>query len=129
PVTYTAWAVQRALFQRYWGTWGDGGNSRQSEARLYHTVNLVLHAANTLLVFHLLLALGGVGWAALAGALLFGVHPVQVEPIAWISGLKDVLSGFFSLLCLNVYLSAGRRLRDKEKGAASRYSLAAFLYA
>ncbi len=128
PVTYTAWAAQKAVFEKYWATWGPGGKRREAEARFYHSVNLGLHATNAFLVFTLLSLLLGVPWVSLAGALLFTFHPVQVEPIAWISGLKDLLSGFFSLLFLILYLSAGIRLRAKQKGVAWRYAAAALFF-
>ena len=45
-------------------------------------------------------------WAACLGALLFALHPVQVESVAWISGLKDLLAGLFSLAAILAYLHA-----------------------
>jgi protein O-mannosyl-transferase len=44
-------------------------------------------------------------WAAAAGALLFALHPVQVEPVAWATGLKDVLSGVLSIIALWQYIA------------------------
>jgi len=43
-------------------------------------------------------------YAAAFGALIFGLHPVQVETVSWITGLKGVLSGFFSLGAIYLYL-------------------------
>jgi hypothetical protein len=45
--------------------------------------------------------------AAALGALWFALHPLQVEPVAWVSGLKDVLCGTFSLLSLLLFLMSG----------------------
>jgi len=70
----------------------------------YHAVNLALHLANTLLVFWVLRLLCGGTAAAAAGALLFGVHPLHVESVAWVSERKDVLSAFFFLGALGAYL-------------------------
>lgn len=47
-----------------------------------------------------------IAWSAAAGALLFAVHPLQVEPVAWATGLKDLLGGFFSFLSLWLYLQS-----------------------
>ena len=61
----------------------------------YHVVNVLLHLANTLLLWQLgrRLALP----AAWVVAAVFGVHPVRVESVAWVIELKDVLSGLFYL--------------------------------
>lgn len=131
PMTYTVWAAQKALFEKYWGTWGAGesaASTREASARFYHWTNWLLHVANTLLVFFVLMELVGAQWAAVAGALLFCLHPVQVEPVAWISGLKDVLSGFFSLLALLGYLRHSRLTRAGVKSRAL-YGFATFAYA
>jgi len=79
----------------------------------YHLINLILHAANTFLVFALALkiiglATGGEGKdralaGAAMGALAFGLHPQHVESVAWVSELKDVLCGLFFLLSIIAY--------------------------
>lgn len=71
---------------------------------VFHTANLVLHLLNVLLVFALLRRIVRRDWAAFGGALLFAVHPLQVEAVAWISELRGLLSGFFALLALWQYL-------------------------
>ena len=65
----------------------------------FHTLNLILHAINTLLVFYLILGLlpDRARTAAFFGAALFGVHPVHVESVAWISGITDPLASLFML--------------------------------
>ena len=63
-----------------------------------HTVNLMLHVANALLLFLALRLLTGAWWRPLAVAALFALHPLRVESVAWISERKDVLSGLFFLL-------------------------------
>jgi protein O-mannosyl-transferase len=56
-----------------------------------HLVNLALHAATAVLLFLVALRATGQRWASLAGALLFAVHPLQVESVAWITERKQVL--------------------------------------
>jgi hypothetical protein len=70
----------------------------------YFLVNLLLHLANTALVFYFIWLLSGHNkWVALLTALVFGVHPMHVESVAWISERKDVLYTFFFLLSLIKY--------------------------
>jgi tetratricopeptide (TPR) repeat protein len=87
--------------------------------RVYHASNLALHLANTLLVFalarRLLQSLPG-GFIA---ALLFGVHPLHVESVAWVSERKDVLYTLFYLLSLLAYL----RCLDRADGRQRFYTL------
>jgi tetratricopeptide (TPR) repeat protein len=68
------------------------------DARVFHIGNVCLHAANVLLVFALLVRLIGHRGGAFFGALLFALHPVQVESVAWVSETRGLLAGFFSLL-------------------------------
>lgn len=71
----------------------------------YHLFNLILHLLNTLLVFGFifLLTKRKIAWAFVV-ALLFGIHPLHVESVAWITARKDVLYAFFFLLGLMAYL-------------------------
>ncbi|HSY74068.1 MAG TPA: tetratricopeptide repeat protein [Dongiaceae bacterium] len=68
-----------------------------------HCVNVLFHAANTVLLFALLLRLANKIWPAAFVAALFAWHPLHVESVAWISERKDVLSTFFGLLALLSY--------------------------
>lgn len=70
----------------------------------FHLTNILLHAANTLLVFLLMRSLIKNIWAAALIALLFGVHPLRVESVAWVTERKDVLSGFFYLATLLLFI-------------------------
>lgn len=70
----------------------------------YHLSNILVHACNACLAFSLYSLLGLRKPLALAAALLFLVHPVQVETVAWISERKTLLAMFFSLLSLHAYL-------------------------
>jgi len=72
---------------------------------LYHNTNLLIHLLNVSLafIFAFLLSRRNI-WIASTVALFFGIHPMHVESVAWISQLKDVLFGFFYLQGLVVYL-------------------------
>jgi len=69
----------------------------------YHRTNLILHILNTVLVFLLIYRLIGNSYTAFFTALLFGVHPIHAESVAWIAERKDVLFTFFFLLSLWLY--------------------------
>ncbi len=78
----------------------------------FHGMNLLFHAANTLLVFLVLLRMTGGFWQSLAVGILFAIHPLHVESVAWVSERKDVLSTFFMLLAIGAY---GRYSAHSEK--------------
>ena len=69
----------------------------------FHFTNLLLHAANTVLVFMLFRRLTGAHWPSAMLAALFAWHPLRVESVAWVTERKDVLSTFFGLLTLLMY--------------------------
>ena len=70
----------------------------------YHLINILLHAANSVLVLLLLsrLLLGRA--AAFVGALIFAVHPIHTEAVAWISGRAEVLAAFFFFIAWLLHL-------------------------
>ena len=68
-----------------------------------HSVNVLFHAANAVLLFALLLRMTNAPWPGVFVAALFALHPLHVESVAWISERKDVLSTFFALLALLAY--------------------------
>ena len=70
----------------------------------YHLDNLLLHMLVVWLVYQLARNLGLGGWAATVGSLLFAIHPMHVESVAWVTERKDVLYAFFYLLSLHQYL-------------------------
>ncbi len=71
---------------------------------VFHITSLCIHLLNSILVLLLLYLLFKKIWVAFAGGLLFGIHPVAVEEIVWISERKSVLATFFLLLALVLYV-------------------------
>src|SRR5579883_3308734 len=91
PLTWLSLQLDAELF---------GGQN----AGAFHRTNVLLHMANTLLLFLLLVRLtGGVGPSAMAAG-LFALHPLHVESVAWVTERKDVLSTLFWLLAMAAYL-------------------------
>ena len=79
-----------------------GGSAKNLEP--FHRTNLILHILNTALLVVLLYIIFGQAVPAVMAGLLFGVHPLTVEPIAWITERKTVLTMFFALWCLIFYV-------------------------
>jgi tetratricopeptide (TPR) repeat protein len=75
----------------------------------HHFVNVVLHAANVLLLFWLLQRATGAVWRSFLVAALFAVHPLNVETVAWVAQRKSLLCTLFSLLTIAVYGWYARR--------------------
>jgi hypothetical protein len=71
---------------------------------LYHAASILVHAASALCVLAILRLLCARDGPALAGAMVFALHPVQIEAVAWASGMKDLLGGLFALAALWQYL-------------------------
>jgi hypothetical protein len=71
---------------------------------VYHTTNLLFHLLNCILVFWLIYLLSRSISVAFLVALLFGIHPLHVESVAWVSERKDVLYSFFFLSSLIIYI-------------------------
>jgi tetratricopeptide (TPR) repeat protein len=69
----------------------------------HHAVSVLLHVANTVLLFLVLRRMTGATWRSACVAALFGVHPLHVESVAWVAERKDVLSGLFFILTLGAY--------------------------
>jgi protein O-mannosyl-transferase len=99
PLTYTVLRLERS----WWDLHPTG----------YHWTNILLHLANAFLVWGLLARLKIPGaWLASA---VFALHPIQVESVAWISELKNVLMGFFFLLTLLTWIEYVEAKREHRR--------------
>ena len=70
----------------------------------YHVTNLILHALSVLLLFLLFHRMTGAVWKSAFVAAVFAIHPLRVESVAWVAERKDVLSAFFWMMTLRVYV-------------------------
>lgn len=86
-------------------------------------VNVLIHAANTVLLFLFLLRTTGQRWSSALVAALFALHPLHVESVAWAAERKDTLSTFFGLLSLIAYCRYAET-RSKSQYAWSVTALA-----
>src|SRR5262245_38429701 len=115
PLTYTLWALIAAVAR--------GGSPSPTAGapfapEFFHTLNLLVHLLSVLVVWRIVRLLlertvphtagrppwSRVEWAAGGGALLFAIHPVQVEAVAWVTGFKDVFCGFLACVAIWQYL-------------------------
>jgi tetratricopeptide (TPR) repeat protein len=95
-----------------------------ADAPIYHLMGLAFYAGGLALVFRLGCNLLGSDLAAFAGALLWALHPLHVEPVAWIAGTPDLGCGFFYLLAFWLFVRAERA----EGHHALRHLLAVLAY-
>ncbi len=88
-----------------------------------HLTNLLLHTANTVLLFILLLRMTKALWPSVFVAAAFAIHPLHIQSVAWIAERKDVLSTLFWLLTMLFYV------RYTERSSIGSYVLAIFVFA
>ncbi|MEE9258749.1 MAG: tetratricopeptide repeat protein [Nitrospinaceae bacterium] len=89
----------------------------------FHLTNLLLHSANTMLVFLILRSLTREVWPSICVAVLFAVHPLHVESVAWVAERKGLLCAFF------VFLTIGAFVRYVECGKRKWYFAAILAFA
>src|SRR5215211_2658698 len=89
----------------------------------HHLTNVILHTISVLLLFLTLKQMTGAVWQSAFVAVLFAIHPMHVESVAWIAERKDVLSAMFFMLTLAAYA------RYTRGPSAPRYLLVALLFA
>src|SRR6266567_3158057 len=108
PMTNTVFWIERHLF---------GEN-----ATGYHAINILLHGADAILVWLVLHRLQIPGaWFA---GLIFGIHPVHVESVAWTSELKNVLAMFFTLLSIFSFVGSNEQRQSHAAYLASLFFFA-----
>jgi tetratricopeptide (TPR) repeat protein len=95
PLTWLSWAADFRLYGE--------------DPAGFHLTSLLLHIANTLLLYFAFARLTGARWCSALVAALFALHPLHVESVAWAAARKDVLSGFFAMLTLLAYERFVRR--------------------
>lgn len=83
----------------------------------HHATNVILHVASALLLYAVLRRMTKSVWRSAFVAILFAVHPLHVESVAWISERKDLLSGFLAMLTIWAYV------RYVERPGFRRYAL------
>jgi hypothetical protein len=137
------WMFSSTLLGHYvpvtWMSFGLSYLVSSMNPRGYHLGNLILHAVNAVVFYfvarRLLEAAYDEGIATSSGgkeerarpevelslgaafaALMFGVHPLRVESVAWVTERRDVLCGFFSLLTIALYLAGARRSERLQAG-------------
>lgn len=89
PLTWMAYAAGHTLFGLNPG--------------MFHMMSLAIHIASSLLLFYLLRRMTGKFWECAFVSALFALHPINVESVAWIAELNNVLSGLFFMLTLLLY--------------------------
>lgn len=95
PITWLSLMLDSTLFRG----WAGG----------YHLVNVWLHVFNVVLLFILLQETTGAIWRSCVAAVLFGIHPINVETVAWISERKGLLCTFFMLSAFLAYVRYARK--------------------
>ncbi len=108
PLVWLSHAACVSLF----GDWAGG----------HHLVNLLFHAASSVLLFYFLKRLTKSMWPSAAVAILFALHPLHVESVAWVAERKDVLSTFFWILTSWAYV------RYVEQPSKRRYLVMTVLF-
>jgi len=94
----------------------------------HHLTSLLLHIANSLLVFLVLKRMTAALWRSALVAALFAWHPLHVESVAWIAERKDVLSAFFWWLAIWAWLGYAAALKNPGSKSKLFYTLAVLLY-
>lgn len=102
-------------------------------AAAFHLLNVILHAGVTCVVYGLLRKKCRSELAALLGAAIFAVHPLHVEPVAWVSGMNNLLAAGFMLAAVLVFpverLGESSLTAEQRERPHARYALSTLLFA
>lgn len=109
PLPIFMFAVEKAIFGL--------------EPLVFHFNNVLLHLVCVFLVYKFLIKLKLSPLAAAFGALLFGIHPMRVESVAWITERKDVLFGAFYLGALLTYIKSLEKPKQAKKWLSWTFGL------
>lgn len=126
PITYTVWALLKQLEQLF------PTKQNYFNPFIYHLANVILHIINGFLVFAFLRLIIKNKWAVLCGTLIFLLHPIQVETVAWVSEFRGLLSTAFCLSALLLYLNANQKYETSSRKNLIFYyinSLLLFIFA
>jgi len=126
PVTYTILAGEAYL--AYDPTAPPG---ERFDPRVFHVANLVWHFLASALVLLILRELLGAGWSPLIGALVYALHPLQVETVAWVTETKGLVSATLGWSAVYLYLvgTSGRARHPTEAAQVDISPLSARGYA
>lgn len=108
PVTYTVWGFISTISKE------DNSNELGANPKIFHIANILIHILNGILIFLILSLLLKNNFASIAGALVFALHPVQVEAVAWVSELRGLFTAFFGFISLYYYLKY-RLINENDK--------------
>jgi tetratricopeptide (TPR) repeat protein len=123
PMAYTLWGGLKTV--------GDLFSSNPDNSFIFHFANIFIHTCNGLVIFILLKRLIQSSWEAAMGSLIFLVHPIQVESVAWASELRGLGAAFLMFLGLLYYIKSCeiRHASGKPKMHILYSGLSIFLFA
>jgi hypothetical protein len=121
PLSYSTWSVLVNL----------SGEQYSQHPLLFHLFNILIHGLNGFLVWKVLSKTFDHPYSSIAGALLFLVHPLQVESVSWVSEMRGLLSVFFCLLSLiqfqNFVTEEVKSVRIRQAGTSTLFFVLALL--
>jgi predicted negative regulator of RcsB-dependent stress response len=113
PMVFTTYWIEHQI----WDYWAGG----------FHFTNILIHGLSVVVLYGLLQKIGITRWVSLFAAMLFAIHPVHVESVAWITERKNVLSGLFYLSAATCYLTFIKQRDWRMWGVAFALFLCALL--
>jgi hypothetical protein len=128
PLTYTLWGGLSLVARLETPQWTSVGPAYFNPL-VFHGANWLLHAFNVVLVFALLRRLKFSELAAVGGAFCWGLHPLQVESVAWASELKGVLCAFWVFNALLFYVKYAQAPIDSKQWQPHALALICFVLA